>query len=137
MNKALQNRVHKSDMTNLANKRWNELHSPIHSTGFSVHPAYQGYDQNTYQHAWKDVIDKWYNRETKKNILSQYNFYREKRASSLGRPPTLTSTRMIQSASGATLGAKFRSNKRFPSKLCHNPDLHDHAKPTGIGMIGS
>ena len=69
-------------MINLANKRWNELHSPIHSVGFSVHTAYQGYDQHTNQHAWNeflDVIDKWYDRDTKKNILSQYTFYQEKR----------------------------------------------------------
>ena len=128
-------------MINLANKRWNEQHSPIYSVGFSVHPAYQGYDQHTNQHAWNeflDVIDKWYDRDTKKNILSQYTFYQEKRASSLGRPPTSTSTRMIQSVDGATLGSKYRSYKRFPSELCHNPEyMHDRVKPTGIGMIES
>jgi len=49
-------------MVSLANKRWLELHSPLHSVGFCVHPAYQGYDQHTNQDVWKeflDVMDTW------------------------------------------------------------------------------
>ena len=42
-NFSFRNRNHKCDMSSLANKRWHELHS----VGFCVHPAYQGYDQHT------------------------------------------------------------------------------------------
>ena len=69
-------------MVSLANKRWYELHYPLHSVGFCVHPAYQGYDQHTNQDVWKeflDVMDTWTDVSTKKKILSQYTFYREKR----------------------------------------------------------
>ena len=55
---------------------------PLHSVGFCVHPAYQGYDQHTNQDVWKeflDVMDKWCDGTTKKKILLQYTFYREKR----------------------------------------------------------
>ena len=71
-------------MVSLANKRWLELHSPLHSVGFCVHPAYQGYDQHTNQDVWKeflDVMDTWYDGATKRKILSQYTFYQEKRGS--------------------------------------------------------
>ena len=76
------NRIHRSDMIKLVNDRWVQLHSPLHSAGFCVHPAYQGYDQHTNQDVWKDfldVIDRWCDFETKKSILSQYSKYREKR----------------------------------------------------------
>ena len=51
-------------LVSLANKRWLELHSPLHSEGFCVHPAYQGYNQHTKQ---------------ERKIRPQYKFYREKR----------------------------------------------------------
>ena len=81
-NFGFRNRNH---MVSLANKRWLELHSPLHSEGFCVHPAYQGYDQHTNQDVWKefldqDVMDTWCDGATKKKILSRYTFYREKRS---------------------------------------------------------
>ena len=82
-NFAFRNRNHKSDMVSLANKRWLELHSPLHSVGFCVHPAYQGYDQHTNQDVWKeflDVMDTWCDGAKKEeDTFAVYVLPREKR----------------------------------------------------------
>jgi hypothetical protein len=44
-NHSYRNRNQKNDIVKLVDDRWNELHSPLHSAGFCLHPLYQVFHQ--------------------------------------------------------------------------------------------
>jgi hypothetical protein len=76
------NRNQRNDIVKLVDDRWVELHSPLHSAGFCVHPAYQVFHQHTNEDVWKDLLyllDRWCDLPTKKSILAQFIVYRERR----------------------------------------------------------
>ena len=88
---------------------------PLHSVGFCVHPAYQGYDQHTNQDVWKeflDVMDTWCDGAKKEEdtfAVGIRSTERKEAYSLLTLPQVLAKILTIQSLGGATSVAKYQN----------------------------